>query len=273
MKVTCVVDDAVQASSRFWGEHGIAFVIETEQGRVLFDTGQSGTVLLHNLEVAGIEPASICAVALSHSHYDHTGGLSALLQHTPTLPLYAHPDLFRERFSRRDSGLASTGLSTSREELLRHVDLRLSDEPQQILSGMYTTGQITSRPEPEGRSAHHVVREGDDWIADPYRDDMSIVLEVAQGLVLICGCCHAGLLNTLQHVGAIFSGEMIAVLGGMHLAQADEGHLHRTVQVLRSYGPPRLYPNHCTGARAYVALATAFGTRVAPCPAGTELTF
>jgi hypothetical protein len=68
MNVTCVIDDAVQRSSPFWGEHGLAFLIETEAGRVLFDTGQSSTVLLHNLEVLGVDPATIDALAISHAH-------------------------------------------------------------------------------------------------------------------------------------------------------------------------------------------------------------
>ena len=80
MNVTCVVDNAVQRSSSFWGEHGVAFLIETEAGRVLFDTGQSGTVLLHNMELLGVDLAAIDGLAISHAHYDHTGGLRALLE-------------------------------------------------------------------------------------------------------------------------------------------------------------------------------------------------
>ena len=72
MRVTCVVDAAVCDHSAFWGEHGLAFLIETDSGRVLFDTGQSGTVLLHNLEQLGIEPKAINSLAISHAHYDHT---------------------------------------------------------------------------------------------------------------------------------------------------------------------------------------------------------
>jgi len=267
------VDNAVQPGSRFWGEHGLSFLIETEHGRVLFDTGQSGTVLLHNLQVAGVEPTSIAAVVLSHAHYDHTGGLNALLPQTGKVPLYAHPDLFRERFAQRQTEIEKIGPPMGREELTARVDLRLSDQPQQILSGVYTTGEIASRLEPEGRSPRHLIREGDGWIADPYRDDMSIVLRVRQGLVLVCGCCHAGLLNTLKHVRATFDGQLIAVLGGMHLGDLKDEQMRHIVQTLHRYGTPRLYPNHCTGERAYVALANAFGARVVPCSAGTQLTF
>ena len=274
MNVVCVIDDAVQRSSPFWGEHGLAFLIETEAGRLLFDTGQSGTVLLHNLELLGVDPATIDALAISHAHYDHTGGLPALLERVrPGIPLYANPDLFRERFSRREGEPRSMGLALTREELAARLTLRLSSAPQEILSGVWTTGEITQRPEPEGRSDYHLVREGGAFVADSYRDDMALALAMDDRLVLLCGCCHAGLLNTLAHVQRVFGRDPATVIGGTHLISADEAHLRRLVDVLRRLGPPALYPNHCTGQTAYVVLAQAFGERVSPCPAGTVLEF
>jgi 7,8-dihydropterin-6-yl-methyl-4-(beta-D-ribofuranosyl)aminobenzene 5'-phosphate synthase len=273
MKVTCLIDNAVDPHSAFWGEHGLAFLIEGADGRVLFDTGASGTVLLHNLDVAGIALESISALALSHSHPDHTGGLPAFLERRPGLSLYAQPDLFRERFSRREGQVEPKGLPLTSEALRQQADLRLSAEPQQILSGIWTSGEISERPEPEGRSPHHLVRQGDEWAPDPYRDDMALVLESSHGLVLVCGCCHAGLLNTLTHVQRAFGQNPVAVAGGTHLVAADEAHMRRLVETLRRSGPPALYPNHCTGQAAYVALAQAFRAQVAPCPAGTVLQF
>ena len=255
MKVTCVVDDAICDHSSFWGEHGLAFLIETEGGCVLFDTGQSGTVLLHNLELLGIEPEAINALAISHAHYDHTGGLTALLDRgsvgdlrptgIPLRPtgilLYAHPDLFRERFSRREGSLKSVGLPVEREALEQRLTLQLSAEPTEILPGVWTTGEITDRAEPEGRSPHHLVRGAEGWEPDPYHDDMALVLETEGGLVVLCGCCHAGLLNTLAHVRRTFSTDITAVAGGTHLLHADEAHLRRVIEVLRELGVPRLY--------------------------------
>ncbi len=281
MKVTCVVDNAVCDHSTFWGEHGLAFLIETKSGlMLLFDTGRSGTVLLHNLELLDIEPEAINTLAISHAHYDHTGGLPALLDQVTEITLYAHPDLFRERFSRRKE-LKSVGLPLKREVLEQRLAFQLSAEPTEILPGVWTTGEITDRAEPEGRSAHHLVRSSssslrggtEGWEPDPYRDDMALVLETGQGLVVLCGCCHAGLLNTLAHVRRTFGVDITAVAGGTHLLRADEAHLRRVIEVLRELGLPRLYLNHCTGQRAYVTLAQAFGEEVAPCPAGTSLSF
>jgi 7,8-dihydropterin-6-yl-methyl-4-(beta-D-ribofuranosyl)aminobenzene 5'-phosphate synthase len=268
MTVTCVVDNTVCDHSSFWGEHGLAFLIETESGCVLFDTGRSGTVLLHNLELLGIGPEAINALAISHAHHDHTGGLSALLDQVAGIPLYAHPDLFRERFS-RGKELKSVGLPLEKEALEQRLTFQLSAEPMEILPGVWTTGEITDRAEPEGRSAHHLVRGVEGWESDPYRDDMALVLETGRGWVVLCGCCHAGLLNTLAHVRRTFGVDITAVAGGTHLLQADKVHLRRVVEVLKELGLPRLYLNHCTGQRAYVILAQALGEEIAPCPAGT----
>jgi len=273
MKITCVVDNSVKRSSPFWGEHGVSFLIETGGKRILFDTGQSGIVLLHNLEELRTKPEELDAIALSHAHYDHTGGLEALLEQAAGLPVFAHPDLFRERFSRHGERIDSIGLSLTREALAEQAELHLSAEPIEIASGVWTTGEIAPRPEPDGRSARHLVRADGGWAPDPYNDDMALVLETEQGLVVICGCCHAGLLNTVAHVRRTFRDEIIAIVGGFHLADADEAQLKHTIEVLKSYGSPRLYPNHCTGERAYTALAMAFGERVAPCPVGTVLSF
>ena len=275
-RVVCLVDNTAPRGSRLWGEHGLAFLVETGAGRVLFDTGQSGTVLLHNLDVLGIDPGTIDALAISHAHYDHTGGLAALLKRArPGLALYAHPDLFRERFSRRQGGpiARQIGVPLARGTLAARTKLHLSAEPQQMLPGISTTGEIASRPEPEGRNAHHVVRTETGWASDPYRDDMSLVLAVDPGLVLLCGCCHAGLLNTLSHVACTFERPVTAIAGGTHLVSADVHHLERVRQVMvEMESLQRLYLNHCSGEEALYSLRLTLGpTVVRSCPAGTEL--
>ncbi|MBN1937399.1 MAG: MBL fold metallo-hydrolase [Anaerolineae bacterium] len=272
VEITCLVDNAAGRSSSLWGEHGLAFLIETQAGRVLFDAGQSGAVLLHNMEALGIDPHTIDALAISHAHYDHTGGLPLLLERTrPGLPLYAHSDLFRERFSLHREKLVSIGLALTQEALAARTTLRLSERPQEIHPGIRTTGEIALRREPEGRSARHTVKAAEGWLPDPYLDDLSLTIEAPAGLVLLCGCCHAGLLNTLAHVERTFEQTVVVIAGGTHLINADTAHLERVGETLRK-SVRRVYPNHCSGEEAFHALRLALGADVVrPCPAGTQL--
>jgi len=273
-KITCVVDNTVQHGSLYWGEHGVSFRIETDQGCFLFDTGRSESVLWHNLGMLGGCPRDAKALVLSHAHTDHTGALITVLSQKPGLPLYASPDLFRPRFKLQNDSYKPIGLSVTQEELSQLADLRLSSAPAEVLPGIWTSGEISERSEPEGRSNRHRVLIDGGWQPDSYRDDMSLVIETQEGLVVVCGCCHAGLLNTLAHVQRVFQRRIVAILGGTHLVEAEETHLKRVIDVLRdTYDVPRLYLNHCTGERAYVALASAFDNRVNPCPVGTTLIF
>jgi 7,8-dihydropterin-6-yl-methyl-4-(beta-D-ribofuranosyl)aminobenzene 5'-phosphate synthase len=274
----CVVDNNTPDTAFLQAEHGVAFVIETPTAQILFDTGQSGDVLVHNAAQLGLDLHRIDALVLSHAHYDHTGGLEALLQNSrPALPLYAHPDLFRERFSIKDGQPRSIGLRIAQTDLAQRAVLRLSTDPVEVVPRIWTTGEITARTEFEGRSPHHFIRVNKGWIPDPYRDDMALVLEAQSGLVVICGCCHAGLLNTLAHIRRMFDNKQImAIVGGTHLANVDSAALERTSTVLRVTGAghsPDLYLNHCTGKRALAELNRTLGASVHPCPAGTVVVF
>jgi hypothetical protein len=129
--------------------------------------------------------------------------------------------------------------------------------------------------EPEGRAAHHLVREGGGGALDPYRNDMSLVVEANSGLLLLCGCCHAGLLNTLSHVQRVFEQPGVAIAGGTHLVSASLDHLRQAGQRLLEMEPmQRLYLNHCSGEVAFHSLLLTLGPAVVrPCPAGTRLDF
>lgn len=272
MKVTCVVDDASLPGSGFMSEHGLSFLIEVSGRRLLFDTGNSGKVILHNLRKIRMDPEELSAIVLSHSHRDHTGGLAVLLERSPDIPVYAHPALFAERLALRGDRLKEVGLPISQSVMILRVQLYLSDEPVEVVPGVWTTGEITQRPEPEGRSERHFVRDKGKLVPDPYKDDMALVAERGDEVVLFCGCCHAGILNTIYHVERTFKKPIKAIFGGLHLQDADEPHLARVVEVLRDYGPPRIYANHCTGNRALKLLQEAFGDKVVPFPAGSSET-
>lgn len=180
------------------------------------------------------------------------------------------------RYAIKNKEMLSIGLRVSQDNLAKHTLLKLSAEPYRILPGVWTTGEITERMEFEGRSSHHYIKADEGWQPDPYWDDMALVLEAKPGLIVICGYCHSGLLNTLMHVHRIFNQKIAAIVGGTHLANVDADTLKHTINILRATSTgcwSYLYLKHCKGNSVLVALSQAFGKNAHQYPAGTVLMF
>ena len=273
-KIICVTDNVAREGQHLMTEHGVAFWIETEYGNLMFDTGQSTRVLTHNMKALALNIGDIDALALSHSHFDHTGGLEAVLAVKTNLPVYANKDIFRPKYSLHDGKYDASGFEKGWEDYKDRADWRLNDRSVEIFPNLWTTGVIEKREFPEGRSAGHYVRQGGKFIPDPYKDDMSLVLKADNGLVVICGCCHAGILNTLAHVDAHFEEPVIAVLGGIHLMVADTPLLKKVIDALaKKYADAHYFLNHCTGNEALKALKTGFGNKAHHFKSGDSVTF
>ncbi|MDO9545715.1 MAG: MBL fold metallo-hydrolase [Pelolinea sp.] len=272
--ITCVVDNSAKDGTRLKTEHGLAFWIQTDDGTALFDTGQTAGVLSDNMAVLCLDANHIDALAISHAHFDHTGGLEAILPKNANLIVYANADVFVPKFSLKEGKFSSNGFEFTQAEYEKRAKWRLSRAPQEIFPDLWTTGEIITRDEPEGRSASHYIFEDNVYMPDPYRDDMALVLKTRKGLVVMCGCCHAGLLNTLAHVKSQFDGAIIGVMGGTHLMSADGELLAHVIDVLGAEFPEmRYYLNHCTGDTALEALGAKFGARVRRFSAGETVTF
>lgn len=190
-------------------------------------------------------------ITLGHVHYDHTGGVNIVLQHCRyPLPVYAHPDLLRERYAIKGGQPRDIGMGMTKTYLAKFITLHLSTETLEILPFVWTTGETSDRTEFEGRSAHHYILVNISWFSDLYRDDMALVLEAKSGLVIVCGCSHAGLLNILAHVGRIFKKEIAAIVGGTKFFNVDDDTIAHVIHTISSTGSgllPDLYLNHCTG--------------------------
>lgn len=273
-KIICVINDEVKEGMDLKAEHGLSFWIELEHHSVLFDSGQSPEVLDHNLKKLGLSPINIDSLVFSHAHDDHTGGVSAIFPERTTIPLIAHSDLFRARYSDKNGFYKFIGISMNEADLSHYFYLKLTDEPVEVAPDLWTTGTIVNRPERMGASKHHLIHNGGGWHEDPYLDDLSLVLNTPTGNVLICGCCHAGILNTLYHAENKFDGPFIAVVGGTHLATADDQYLNFIIETFQERYPDcKFYLNHCTGKHAIELMQEKFGERVKPFLAGESIQF
>ncbi|MFO7718544.1 MAG: MBL fold metallo-hydrolase [Desulfohalobium sp.] len=270
-RLTVLVDNTAQAPNLI-AEHGLSLHLDlatTEQW--LWDTGQTGETLLANAAELGCKLGASTGVALSHGHYDHTGGLRALLEKTDfTGPILGHPLLDQERFVlQQDKLVRSIGLpagtSLPRFSPVEHTAL--------LASGLTFVSTIERAPERFSATAHFFLdREGE--YPDPVQDDACLVLDTADGPVVILGCCHSGLANTLNALRERLGHSTITgVMGGMHLNGAPTWALEESLQSLEEFEIQWIAPGHCTGRRATTELARRFSGRVLPFGVGTVFEF
>ncbi len=279
-KVTIVIDNGVpiNSSKPFLGEHGLSMLLEIGSKRVLIDTGQTSAVT-HNLGLLGVAPASLDLIALSHGHYDHTGGLPHVLERAggKRLPVYLHEKAFGEKYSDSRGERRFVGIPYRQERLTAlGADWRPIREPQELLPGLWVSGSVPRITPYETGDAHLVAPDaatGCDC-QDPLEDDMALFCRTARGLVVVSGCTHSGLVNVIRH-GLALTGctQLHGWIGGTHLGPANETQQDATLAQLVDFQPAFVAANHCTGFRMMARLQAAFGERFIPAFVGTEIVF
>lgn len=244
-------------------EHGMAFLIRAAGRTILFDTG-AGAAVVHNALSLGVDPREITAVVLSHGHDDHTGGVKKICEITGPLPVYAHPDALAAKYRAKPGKEPQyIGVPWSREELEKSgAILHLSRAPVALAEGVLVTGEIPRRQDFETLSPEFCILSGGEYTQDGLLDDQALVLNTKEGLVVILGCAHAGLINTLEYILALTgSSQIYAVIGGTHLKNADAERLEKTLKALLQFGLQHFVASHCTGFRASAALYRALGDK------------
>jgi 7,8-dihydropterin-6-yl-methyl-4-(beta-D-ribofuranosyl)aminobenzene 5'-phosphate synthase len=269
VKLTYLVDDYC-TSPGLLGEHGLSILIETSGAKLLFDTGL-GLALDFNASALGVDFSSIDAVALSHGHNDHGGGLKLALERiaharrssgkSSAIPVYAHPGVFQDRFKKFDSGnIKPTGIPFSREELeTLGAKLHFHTEPLEPIPGIILTGEIERGLE-EVKTRSHFVNVDGELVPDSFIDDQAAIVKGDKGLSVVLGCAHAGVVNTLNYAAKL-TGEQhfYGLFGGTHLLQADEEQLEMTLAAIEQRKIQVIGFSHCTGMEAIAYFTKNFG--------------
>jgi 7,8-dihydropterin-6-yl-methyl-4-(beta-D-ribofuranosyl)aminobenzene 5'-phosphate synthase len=229
-----VVYDNYPGSEPLRTAHGFACVVRAGERTVLFDAGGSGKILLENMEKVEIDPAEIQAVVLSHMHWDHIGGLDAFLTVNPDVAVYM-PAAFSSSFIRDVEARARSVVRTER--------------PHEVVTGVWTT-DVLERPLVE----------------------QALYVETAEGIVVVTGCAHPGVVELARSARSESGAEVRAVLGGFHMAGMGRSGIERVIHGLRELDVRRVGPCHCSGDPARQAMREAFGDDYLDIGVGARLT-
>ncbi|CCO24524.1 MBL fold metallo-hydrolase [Maridesulfovibrio hydrothermalis] len=263
-----VLCDNITQNDTLGKEWGLSMAIELPQDALwLWDCGAS-LLFLKNAEKMGIQPEKAKGLALSHGHWDHTGGMNDLMDAHFMGPVFAHPDFARKRYSQNDDGTAKDasfpcdypGTIIVRD----HVEL---DE------GLY---MFTEIPRRDGlfEATEGLFIDPELTITDPVSDDAFLLLMSSSGPVVILGCCHSGLANSLYHLRDLTGLESVhAIIGGLHLFNSDEQEFEKTAKVIEEFSPAMISPGHCTGEDGFKFLKNRLTCEVLPMGSGATYQF
>ncbi len=245
--ITILVDN--RAEEPFMDEHGFALLLETQGKKILFDTGQ-GEALFCNAEKMGLSLVDLDILILSHGHYDHGGNVAKILNLNPSIQFYGHPNCLSSRWS-IPSGKVAKAIDLSKEDknaisTLSPDRLHWCTGPTEIIPDIWLTGPIPRKsPFEDVGGAFYIDAEGQ--TPDLIPDDMALWLG-AESQMMICGCCHSGIQNSIDHIMSFSNSLRVkSLLGGLHLINASEERLIKTIAFLNDVMIKKVFPGHCTG--------------------------
>lgn len=276
LTITILTENRVRRTGLL-AEHGLSFWLEMGCERVLFDMGQSD-VYVRNADKLGIDLGRAQTLVISHGHYDHGGGLAFFPPDARWPRVFIHPDALLHKFSqsdRSDSPHHPIGFPWRVEEL-EHLERRLmlNTATMQVNDDMVILSSIPQTNAFETVSPSLLVERNGHIVADDMADEQLLVCDLPQGLIVVVGCSHPGIVNSLEYVRSIFPNRPIhTVIGGMHLEQASPERIEHTIDYFEQSAIQTIIPLHCTGLQATWQMKHALGDRIRIAETGDTISF
>jgi 7,8-dihydropterin-6-yl-methyl-4-(beta-D-ribofuranosyl)aminobenzene 5'-phosphate synthase len=262
VKITTLAENTAELG--FLAEWGLSMLVEADGVKVLFDTG-AGNAAVHNAALMDIDFATVDKIVISHGHHDHTGGLREVLARmNKPVEIIAHPDIWAAKYGKWGKHEEHYAGMPFRRELLENLGARfnLTASPVKITPRFMTTGEIPMITDYEVIDSGLFDKDTGEMLPDELKDDLSMVIDTDFGLVVILGCAHRGIVNTIRQAQKVTGKpEVYCAIGGTHLLNADIGRWALTAGDLKEIGVQHLGVSHCTGFEASSYLAQEFGNR------------
>ncbi len=267
-------------------EHGVSFFAETTVGgktsTCMFDYGLDPAGVMNNIALLGIDIGKVNAFSLSHGHYDHyTNAVSILKQNQPRIaggtPFYVGEEAFARRYSLRPGATEPSDLGQLKREDIEALGLKVVEVKTltEIVPGAYFTGNIARVTPYEKVPPTLLIKRGEKPEPDDFRGEQGLFFNVkGKGLVVLSGCAHAGIVNTVKQAQKIAGTDKVhAIMGGFHLINAKPELIQSTVADIKAMKPDMIVPAHCTGFEAIVAFNKEMPNEFVMNTAGTQYTF
>lgn len=261
VKITILVENTTPIPS-FVGEYGFAALVSIDDKRFLFDTGSAGAVFT-NAKILGIDLQAIDRLIISHGHFDHTGGVVPFLQ-MGKKKVYAQKEVFTKRYVVNGASKKDISALFQRSDIEQYgAELSLIDQFTEINEGIYLTGAVPRLNDFEDVGGAFMAEENGQLVGDLLPDDMSMVINHTEGLIIISGCAHAGIINIIDYARKQTGQERVqAFIGGTHLLKASDERMTKTIDALKEYNIGKIIPCHCTGFYASARLYNELGPKV-----------
>lgn len=277
LKITTLVENTAFQRG-FLAEWGLCMLIETAEKMILLDSGASPHAVSHNARRLGLDLSRVDVWVLSHGHYDHTGGMTAVLGSMgKEIEIIAHPSVWDLKYAHRSDPewYEYCGNPYKPDELERlGARFSYSAEPTWITEDIVTSGEESMTTDFEAPDKILRLKKDGKYVPDTVMDDQSIYIRTNLGLIVVAGCAHRGIINVIRHgVELTKMDKVYLVVGGTHLFSAPQEQLEKTIEAFRTLGVEWIGVSHCTGLKQAARLYQEFGDRFFFNNTGTVIRF